>query len=69
MGTPITNNTPLNIIIFFRPNKSASVPAKSVEKTAPSKTAATIKESSLELSSEVASRYGSAPEMMPTSTP
>ena len=38
------NRTPLTVIIFLRPNKSASIPANSVEMTVPSSTAATMKD-------------------------
>ena len=68
-GTLMTNSTPLKIIMVLRPSQSASTPANSVEITLPSKTAATMKESWPAFSPDVASRYGSAPEIMPTSTP
>ncbi len=69
MGMLTTKVRPLRIISGLRPIQSASIPAKSVEKTAPSITTATIMESSAAVSDEVACRYGSAPPMMPMSMP
>ena len=60
---------PARIISGLRPIQSASSPANSVEKTLPSSTAATTIESSAGVRCEVASRYGNAPPMMPTSIP
>ena len=57
------------IISGLRPIQSASSPANNVEITLPSSTAATMIESWPAFRPEVASRYGSAPPMMPTSTP
>ena len=48
--------TPLKIMSGLRPIQSARMPAKSVEKTLPSRTAATMTESSAAVSPEVASR-------------
>ncbi len=71
-----TKRMPLNAISFLRPIKSANTPANSVEMTLPSSTAATMMESWPALMScpvaaslNVASKYGSAPAMMPTSIP
>ena len=61
MGMLITKSTPLSDIRFFRPIQSASSPAKSVEITLPSSTAATMNESWPAFRPDVASRYGSAP--------
>ena len=52
----MTNITPLSAISGLRPIQSASKPAKSVEITLPSNTAATTIESWPELRPEVASR-------------
>ena len=68
-GMLTTNNEPLRIINGFLPIQSASRPANSVENTLPSSTAATITESCAAVSPDVASRYGSAPPIMPTSIP
>jgi hypothetical protein len=64
-----TKIAPLTTINGLRPIQSASRPAKRVEKTLPRRTAATMIESWLPVSFDVASRYGSAPPMMPTSMP
>ena len=69
MGMLATNNRPLNAITLLRPRRSDNMPAKSVEITLPRRTAATMKESCSASSPDVASRYGSAPAMMPTSIP
>ena len=64
-----TKAVPLTIIRGLRPIQSASSPANSVENTLPSSTAATIMESWPGVRCDVASRYGNAPPMMPTSMP
>jgi len=69
IGMLATNKIPLNAIRYFRPIQSASAPAKRVEITLPSNTAATMNDNWPALRPEVASRYGSAPAMIPTSTP
>ena len=68
-GMLATKQAPLNTIIFLRPSQSASRPAKRVEMTLPSKTAATTNDNCPALNPEVASMYGSAPAMIPTSMP
>ena len=68
-GMLITNAIPLRIMSGLRPIQSASRPANSVENTLPSSTAATMIESWAPFRFDVASRYGSAPPMMPTSMP
>jgi hypothetical protein len=75
IGTLTTNSAPLTISIVLRPSPSASAPAKSVEIIVPSATAATTNEICCAFnklpsgSVNVACKYGSAPEIMPTSTP
>src|SRR5487761_1493209 len=64
-----TNKSPLTTISGLRPIQSASSPANKVEITLPSRTAATIIENCPAFRWDVASRYGSAPPIMPTSTP
>ena len=68
-GMLTTNVRPLRTMSGLRPIQSAIMPAKSVEKTLPSSTAATITESCAWVRPDVASRYGYAPPMMPTSMP
>ena len=63
------NATPLKTISGLRPSQSASSPANSVEKTLPSSTAATMIDNCDGVSFDVASRYGNAPPIMPTSMP
>ena len=69
MGILTTKAMPLRIISGLRPIQSASSPANRVEITLPSNTAATMMESWPTFSPEVASKYGRAPPIMPTSTP
>ena len=69
IGMLMTNIPPLKAISDLRPIQSASNPANKVEITLPSNTAATTIESWPALRPDVASRYGRAPAMMPTSTP
>src|SRR6516162_2970897 len=68
-GMLTTNINPLKIISGLRPIQSASRPANSVEITLPRSTAATTIDNCPAFSREVASRYGKAPAIIPTSTP
>ena len=69
MGMLTTKRMPLTVIRALRPIQSASRPANKVEITLPNNTAATTMESWPAFRPDVASRYGKAPAMMPTSTP